>query len=146
VPETLTPEKQAEMQRTQTVQELSDYYDLQDLHRRSPSDYAGPDRCRTCHQEPHPRNLMEEHRYAPPQVLAYPIYERCLSCHATGFDQPGGFLEPAERPDLLGVACESCHGPQATHALAGGYPAPPKPDSSACGECHDTVKRPGEHP
>ncbi len=146
VPEALSPQKQAEAQHNQTVLQLSDYYDLKELHRKTPSYYAGPELCRKCHSEPHPRDFAQEHATAPESVLSYPVYERCLSCHATGFNESGGFLEPTERPDLLAVTCEACHGSGIAHAQTGGFPVPPKPDSTVCQECHEGAKRPGGHP
>jgi hypothetical protein len=43
----------------------------------------------------------------------YTADAECLSCHTTGYGQPGGFVSVAETPKLVGVQCEVCHG-QAT--------------------------------
>jgi hypothetical protein len=39
----------------------------------------------------------------------------CVRCHVTGYGQPGGFTSLAETPDLVGVGCETCHGPGSTY-------------------------------
>lgn len=39
--------------------------------------------------------------------------ENCVSCHVTGYGEPGGFVPGASPDDMkrvVGVTCESCHG------------------------------------
>ncbi len=43
----------------------------------------------------------------------YTADPNCVTCHVTGFGQPGGFVSVAKTPDLAGVTCEVCHGPGA---------------------------------
>ena len=61
----------------------------------------------------------------------------CLRCHTVGFELPGGFGPGHTPAGLVGVGCESCHGPGSQHATtaAAGYgqlPAGPE----ACVACH----------
>jgi hypothetical protein len=48
----------------------------------------------------------------------YTADPECLSCHTTGYGQPGGFVSVAETPDLVGVGCEMCHGAGGTYTGA----------------------------
>jgi hypothetical protein len=45
----------------------------------------------------------------------------CLSCHVTGWGQEdrGGFVDPETSAHLLGVQCETCHGPGSAHEELG---------------------------
>jgi len=147
IPEELSPEKHAEAQRRQTGQEADQYSDLEEVHRGTPSDYAGSRRCLDCHPPAHSKDLAQLHlREMSPALRNYAVYERCLPCHATGFEDPAGFLLPWERPDLLQVGCEACHGGSYNHALKGDPLYPPKPNAEACDGCHREAAWPLGHP
>lgn len=45
----------------------------------------------------------------------YTTDAKCVSCHTTGYGQPGGFVSIEKTPDLAGVGCEMCHGPGGTY-------------------------------
>jgi len=68
--------------------------------------------------------------------------ENCISCHVTGYGQPGGWVSFEETPQLVGIQCEACHGPGALH-----FKTPIKdveakkaslgvPDEANCLQCH----------
>jgi hypothetical protein len=44
-------------------------------------------------------------------AVDYTTDEKCLICHVTGFNRPGGFTSLDETPEMIGVQCEVCHGP-----------------------------------
>jgi len=147
IPEELSPEKHAEAQRRQTGQEADQYSDLEDVHRGTPTDYSGSKRCLDCHLTDHSKDLARLHlRETSFEVRDYAVYERCLPCHSTGFDDPAGFLLPWERPDLLHVGCEVCHGGSYQHALRGNSPYPPNPEAETCDGCHREAAWPVGHP
>lgn len=92
--------------------------------------YVGASKCRPCHL-PQAKS-WEQTRMAKafellrPGVGAeakkthnldpnkdYTADPNCVNCHVTGHGQPGGFVNLAQTPTLVGVQCEACHGPGA---------------------------------
>lgn len=91
------------------------------------SQYVGVARCRPCHI-PQAKSweqtkmakafellkpgvaveVKREHKFDPDKD--YTQDPACLSCHVTGYGQPGGFESIEKTPKLAGVQCESCHG------------------------------------
>lgn len=87
--------------------------------------------------------------------------EKCLKCHTVGFGKPGGFSMDydvaKDKKRLLGVGCESCHGPGGGYVGKGlkdkDYKDPavhderlpaliakgfhPKPKKEDCTQCHN---------
>jgi predicted CXXCH cytochrome family protein len=101
------------------------------------SQYAGPETCKTCHEELF--NTWQSTRHA--QAFSSPIFQRdwaaegsdfsCLECHTTGFNASNSSYAHE------GVTCESCHGP-----FQPGHPEslmPITPDAELCSTCHKST-------
>jgi hypothetical protein len=130
-----------------------------------PANYLGTKRCKGCHKEqyqswkdtamaksldslvPGMKSEAKSEAGLDPNK-DYTADPKCLSCHATGYGEPGGFKSYAETPDLGGVACEGCHGPGEQYysvmskkrktyrridLLSAGYVVP---TGEVCNKCH----------
>lgn len=90
--------------------------------------YVGVKKCRPCHlaqfKNWEQTKMAKAFELLKPGVAAeakraqkldpdkdYTADPKCVICHVTGFGQPGGFMNVAKTPDLVGVQCEVCHGP-----------------------------------
>jgi hypothetical protein len=79
--------------------------------------YVGVETCEDCHDE------AVEHWTTTRHFGAYATLVddnkqfdlSCVSCHVTGFREPGG-SEVVENEGLTAVQCEVCHGPGSVHA------------------------------
>ncbi|TKJ39964.1 hypothetical protein CEE37_09515 [candidate division LCP-89 bacterium B3_LCP] len=146
VPEYVSPHKETSLQMQQTDELLRQLSDLKDLHRETPNAYAGSELCLQCHDLTHKDDLAQKHLSTYSRALRnYPVYERCLGCHSTGFDDPGGFILPWERPDLLQVSCEACHGAGYDHAVKSELLNMPLPTPETCNKCHLPENLPSDH-
>lgn len=76
-------------------------------------EYVGFKKCKTCHKEIYESWKETTHAKNFQGVLDSTGLkdESCFPCHTVGFGEPGGFVDTTETPDLIGVQCESCHGP-----------------------------------
>ena len=103
----------------------------------TPSGYAGPEACSTCHEELYETWSTTRHA----QAFSSPIFQRdweeegsnftCLECHTTGFNADNGSYSHE------GVTCESCHGP-----FQPGHPEalmPITPNAELCRSCHQST-------
>lgn len=82
--------------------------------------FVGQAACAACH--PAAQAFWEKTGHA----RAYATLEKaskqydlsCISCHVTGWDQPGGPCRIDRVEDRKDVGCESCHGPGSLHVQA----------------------------
>ncbi|HOB75464.1 MAG TPA: multiheme c-type cytochrome [Phycisphaerae bacterium] len=80
-------------------------------------EYVGSERCFTCHSRTHNEWVETRHHesYNTLVALGQENNEVCLTCHTTGFQQPGGFQSINTTELLANVGCEACHGPARGH-------------------------------
>jgi hypothetical protein len=89
--------------------------------------YVGSKKCRMCHIKQYKSweqtNMAKAFELLKPGARAeqrtaagldpekdYTTDAECLSCHTTGYGEPGGFESMEATPTLAGVGCEMCHG------------------------------------
>ena len=119
--------------------------------------YVGSAACAECHPGEHATWTAQPHAraFATLEAAGKAESDDCVRCHTTGYDR-GGFPKgapAAEHPDLVGVGCESCHGPGGDHVADGAkrlgtvLSLGDKCDSCVilqiCGSCHDDANDPG---
>lgn len=76
-------------------------------------EYVSYKKCKTCHKDIFESWKETSHFTGFQAVLdsAGLGDPTCFPCHTTGYEEPGGFVDTTETPDLVGVQCENCHGP-----------------------------------
>jgi formate-dependent nitrite reductase cytochrome c552 subunit len=81
--------------------------------------YTGTKRCAACHYPQYQVWRTTPHAVSAAKLpTKYRSDGQCLECHITGHGEPGGYMAgtPARVwQNLLGVTCESCHGPGSEH-------------------------------
>ncbi len=97
-------------------------------------EFDGRKKCSSCHKSEyrswkktaHARALEdlkpdakaeEKHAAGLNPEKDYSEDEKCVPCHVTGYGQAGGYDMDDPSKYLLGVGCESCHGPGADYRL-----------------------------
>lgn len=78
--------------------------------------FVGIDTCTNCHLEERAfwNGTGHAHAYATLQNSSKEFNLDCVSCHVTGYEQPGGStVTHVEK--LTSVQCETCHGPGSLH-------------------------------
>jgi hypothetical protein len=79
--------------------------------------YVGIEACADCHEEAVAlwKTTVHQRGYQTLIDANKQFDLSCVSCHVTGFRQPGG-SEVVENHHLQAVQCEQCHGPGSLHA------------------------------
>ena len=101
--------------------------------------YIGIDACSKCHKEA--RAVWDDTRHAGAYATLADQNKQfnldCVSCHVTGYEQPGG-SNVTHVAKLQDVQCEVCHGPGSKHAADPKHVKPPtaKPKGELCLSCH----------
>lgn len=114
--------------------------------------YLGAEACKQCHSTAYKAESETKHfnTFVDDPENDHDFYDAwtgagrpdsCLLCHTTGWDEAKanhGADEIDYRKALLGIQCESCHGPGSEHVKGGGDPTMIEVDYSAelCGGCH----------
>jgi hypothetical protein len=100
--------------------------------------YVGIAACTTCHKPERAfwDTTRHAHAYETLSSQSKEFNLDCVSCHVTGYDQPGG--SSVTHVDLLkDVECEVCHGPGSAHAAKPKVEMPRKePGPEVCVTCH----------
>jgi len=101
--------------------------------------YVGSQACESCHQQAYKwwRGTPHGNAYLTLERVHKQFNLNCVSCHVTGYNQPGG--STVTHVDALkDVGCENCHGPGSLHVAE-----PSKAglvtrtvEESTCSGCH----------
>jgi hypothetical protein len=100
--------------------------------------YSGEGSCTTCHKEAKAvwDKTPHSHAYATLANEYKQFNLDCVSCHVTGYDEPGGSTV-VHVEKLENVQCEVCHGPASKHVKNPKTSVPvPKPQGARCLACH----------
>ena len=109
--------------------------------------YVGQKACMECHDDAAGFQAVDMHQQAWKSLEKAKKTKDldCVSCHVTGFGQPGG-SNLAHLDGFTDVGCEGCHGPGSLHVKAPTRGANShiigQPDSTICATCHTSVHSP----
>lgn len=107
--------------------------------------FVGNKACQECHQEAFPvwEQSKHSHAWATLEEKGKQFHLNCVSCHVTGYEQPGGVCRLDKVAGRENVGCESCHGPGSIHAED---PTPKNivrsPGRELCVTCHNPENSP----
>jgi hypothetical protein len=90
------------------------------LAQTSEPTYVPGAKCKTCHIKQFKAHAESPHGTAFENIkdAGEETNATCLACHSTGYGKPGGFTDATSTPDLVGVTCQACHGPESAHIEA----------------------------
>lgn len=105
--------------------------------------YLTAETCATCHQAAYEVYAQSGHAHALATLTkANQDYNsECVKCHVTGFDQPNGFINARQTPELANVQCEACHGNASEHVTNPQQPFGKVPPRN-CFTCHTKENSP----
>jgi len=107
--------------------------------------YVGNQSCRTCHAGAFPvyESSKHHHGYETLVAGAKQYHLDCISCHVTGWEQPGGVCRVDKVQGREDIGCESCHGPGSQHVvLPKKTNILAKPGEQQCIGCHNLENSP----
>ena len=107
--------------------------------------FVGNEPCRTCHEDAFPmwEKTKHSHAWETLEGMGKQFHLNCVSCHVTGWEQPGGVCRLDKVAGREDVGCEGCHGPGSLHA-----DGPTKdnilaaPGEALCVTCHNPENSP----
>ncbi len=106
---------------------------------------VGSERCQSCHPQAFDTWQKTKHSraFAQLETEGKSLHLECVSCHVTGWQQPGGVCRLDKMETRKNVGCESCHGPGSAHVIS------PKADNvlrqvpqAVCVQCHNAENAP----
>jgi len=101
------------------------------------SPYAGSNACKVCHANAFEvwKETDHSHAMASLRKSSQQLDRECVGCHSTGYQQAGGYTDPAGMGAFAEVQCEACHGPSRAHA-EGKSRAHRAAGEQTCRRCH----------
>ncbi len=106
---------------------------------------VGTARCQGCHPQAFEtwKNTKHSQAFATLEKEGKALHLECVSCHVTGWQQPGGVCRLNAMAERHDVGCESCHGPGSLHVAR-----PTKQTiqrgvgAETCSQCHNAEHAP----
>lgn len=109
-------------------------------------EFVGNTKCKMCHNRSSSGKFFDDWE-AGVHAKAFEVLNEeeqknpeCVRCHTTGYGMPGGFVSLEETPKMVGVQCESCHGPGEVHVKSRPNDPQPhawEPNEETCVRCHN---------
>jgi len=126
------------------LKRVSDEHLLEQVPRFKTQTYSGSASCVSCHSTAAVvwKHSLHPHALATLAGRGHDHDPECLPCHVVGLSSESGFKSPTSTPSLVGVGCESCHGPGKAHAAAPHKVRLPKVEGTTCMQCHTSNTSP----
>jgi predicted CXXCH cytochrome family protein len=112
----------------------------------NPGTYVGWEKCEPCHQDIVSTWQNSRHAKAIESLkkTGQENLPACVKCHTTGYEEEGGFIDYELTPEMAGVQCEVCHGPESNHVMNPGEDNIIENAGAAlCRQCHTEKQDPG---